>query len=276
MRGNMQKSQADILNPAAGMSRLLHPLASRQRLLMALASSTGGARTNSCRDDYVVAGLLGTAKQWAGFEAAWRRSAIEAEAAQGTLDSIEAHPSGALAGLIDTCALTGIGSRVAGEEYEGLSPEMQRYLTGGRPAEPYVLSFRHCILEAASQAAKLPPEEKVCFVLDGQDDLSSQAAWLFEEIKGLEPAPVRERLGALGFEPGQHFLPLQAAEWLAREVLHAPRNNGTSLELRSHLGAHGSRLPRLLFRSFDQQAFRLLQRDWEERRIEWSRGVSRL
>jgi hypothetical protein len=272
----MNGSQVDILSPGAGMSRLLHPLASRERLLMALASSTSGATTNPHRNDYVVAGLLGTAEQWARFETAGARSPGEPEAARSARGNIQAREGSVLAGLIAACGLTGIGSRLAGDEYEALPPEMQRYLTGGHPGEPYTLGFRHCLVEAASQATELPPEEKVCFVLDGEDALASQAAWLFEEITGLEAAPVGERLGALGFEPKQHFPPLQAAEWLARELLPARRDDETTPELRGHLGAHGSPLPRLLFRSFDRQAFRLLQKDWEEQRFEWGRRVSRL
>jgi len=265
----MQRSQADIFNSGAGMSWLLHPVASRKRLLMALASSTGGQAEDPWSRDCVVAGLLGTAEQWDRFETEWKRSVAEVGAVRPSLDGVEARMSAALGGLIDTCGLTGIGSSVAGDEYGRLSLEIKRSLTGGRPAEPSILCFRHCIREAASQAAKLPPEEKVCFVVDGEDDLSARAAWLFEEIKGLEPTPARERLGALGFEPKRHFAPLQAAEWLAHELLPAS-GNGTPLR------PHGSRLPRLLFRSFDCQAFRLLQRDWEGRRIEWNRSFSRL
>ncbi|MBZ5542249.1 MAG: hypothetical protein LAO07_01040 [Acidobacteriia bacterium] len=258
------------------MSRLLHPLASRQRLLMAMASSMGGVQTDSSRGDFVVAGLLGTAEQWDRFEIEWRRSAVEVEAAQSSMGGIEARRSRVLAGLIDTFGLTGIGSHVAGEEYERLSLEIQRSLTGGHPAEPYVLCFRHCILEAACEAAKLPPQETVSVVLDGQDALASRAPWLFEEIKGLEPAPVRERLGALGFEPKQHFAPLQAAEWLGHEVSSPARNGEARLDLCGPLPADDARRPRLLFKSFDRRAFRLLQRDWEERHIEWNRSFSRL
>jgi hypothetical protein len=243
---------------------------------MALASLAGGQAQDSGARDCAVAGLLGTAEQWARFEAAWGRSAVDVEATRSATDNIEAHHGGTLAGLIDACGLTGIGSRVAGKEYEELSPEMRRHLTGGRPAEPCILCFSHCIREAASLAAKFPTEEKVCVVLDGQDGLSSRAAWLFEEIKGLEPAAVRERLGALGFEPKQHFAPLQAAERLTRELLPAPRDNGTSLERHGHLGSSGSRPQRWHFKSFDQQTLRLLQRDGEKRRIEGSRSLSRL
>jgi len=258
------------------MSRLLHPLASRQRLLVAMASSTSGAQTNSCRGDCMVAGLLGTGEQWARFEIEWKRSVAEVGAGRSSLDGAEPRRSAALGGVIDTCGLTAIGSHVAGEEYERLSLERQQSLTGGRPAEPCVLCFRHCVLEAASQAADLPPEEKVCFVLDGQDNLSSQAAWLFEEIKGLEPAPLRERLGALGFEPKQYFAPLQAAEWLGRKLLRLARSDRDDVEMCGPVPVDGSLPPRLLFKSFDRQAFRLLRMDWEERRIEWNRSFSRL
>jgi len=243
---------------------------------MAMASSVGGVKTDSSQGDFVVAGLLGTAEQWDRFDIEWRGSAVEVEAAQSSMGGIEARRSRVLAGLIDTCGLTGIGSHVAGEEYERLSLEIQRSLTGGHPAEPYVLCFRHCILEAACEAAKLPPQEKVSVVLDGQDALASRAPWLFEEIKGLEPAPVRERLGALGFEPKQHFVPLQAAEWLGRELLRLASDDRGDVEMRGPVPADDARRPRLLFKSFDRRAFRLLQRDWEERRIEWNGSFSRL
>jgi hypothetical protein len=270
----MNRSQADILNSKAGMARLLHPLASRQQLLMALASSTGGQAEAASSRDCVVAGLLGNAEQWKRFELAWRRSAIEAAAPRGMLEDSRPEQSRALADLIDTCRLTAIGSRVAGEEYAGLSPEMRRDLTGGRPAEPSILCFRHCLREAARKASKLPPEEKVCFVLDGQDDLSAQAAWLFEEIKSLEPAPVHERLGALGFEPKRHFAALQAAEWLTRELLPPSGINGSKPGLRGRPGISGTLPQRLNFKSFDQHALRLLQRDGETHRREWNRSVS--
>ena len=280
----MDRSQAGIGNPGAGMSRLLHPLASRKRLLMAMASSLGGAPTNSCRGDCVVAGLLGTAEQWDRFETEWKGSVVEGEAALTSMGGINARgsdaPSGSstrvgdtLAGLINACGLMGIGSHLSREEYERLSPDIQRTLTGGRPAEPSVLCFRHCMLEAAGQAAKLPPEEKVCFVLDGQDRLASQAPWLFEEIRCLEPAPVRARLGALGFEPKQAFAPLQAAEWLGREFLRHWGNGGANVDLCESVPADGSFPVRLLFKSFDRQAFRRLQ---TERRTEWNQSFSRL
>lgn len=270
----MNWSQADILNSKGGMARLLHPLASRQRLLMALASSTGGQAEAPWSRDCVVAGLLGNAEQWKRFELAWRRSGTEAAATQGTPEDVEPDQSRALADLIDTCRLTAIGSRVAGEEYTGLSPEMRRGLTGGRPAEPSILCFRHCLREAARKASKLPPEEKVCFVLDGQDDLSAQAAWLFEEIKGLEPAPFHERLGALGFEPKQRFAALQAAEWLTRELLSLSGNNGSELRPGARPGIGGTLPQRLNFKSFDQQALRLLQRDGETNLRKWNRSAS--
>jgi hypothetical protein len=272
----MDRLRVDILNPGAGMSRLLHPLGSRQRPLMALASSTDGVETGSWQGDCVVAGLLGTAEQWAQFEIEWKECLAKVGATWSSMGGAEARRSAELGGMIDTCGLVGMGSYVAGEEYERLSPEMQRSLTGGRPAEPYVLSFRHCVLEAAAQAAILPPEERVCFVLDGQDRLSSQAAWLLEEIKSLEPAPVRERLGALGFEPKQHFAPLQAAEWLGCELLRLAGNNGDDAENCASVRLSSSLPPRLLFKSFDRQAFRLLQRDWEKGHIESSRSFSRL
>jgi hypothetical protein len=251
---------------------------------MAMASSVGGATTNSSQGDCVVAGLLGTAEQWERFEIAWKGSGVEAEAAWLSMGGINARgsnaPSGSdtrvdatLAGLINACGLMGIGSYLSGEEYGRLSPDMQRTLTGGRPAQPSLLCFRHCIVAAAWQAAKLPPDEKVCFVLDGQDRLASEAPWLLEEIQCLEPAPVRERLGALGFEPKQDFAPLQAAEWLGREFLRHSGNGGANVALPESVPANESFPVRLLFKSFDRQAFRRLQ---TERRIEWNQSFSRL
>jgi hypothetical protein len=271
----MDVSGVGILNPRAGMSSLLHPLASRHRLLMAMASSTDAVPKGSCQGDCVVAGLLGTAEQWARFEIEWKGADAKVGAGRSSMGGTEARRSAGPGDVIDTCRLLGMGSYVAGEEYARLSPEMQRSLTGGRPAEPCVLSFRHCVLEAAAQTAELPPEEKVCFVLDGQDRLSSQAAWLLEEIKSLEPPPVGERLGALGIEPKQHFAPLQAAEWLGREMLRLAKK-GDDVETRGAVCLRSPLPSRLFFKSFDRQAFRLLQRDWEEGRLGSSRSFSRL
>lgn len=270
----MDKSQVGILSPGAGMSRLLHPLASRKRLLMAMASLIGEAQTaDPRRGNCMVAGLLGTAEQWTRFEIEWKRFGIEVGAARTRMSEIESPGGRSLAALVNTCGLTAIGSHLAVAEFERLSLDIRRTLTGGRPAEPHVLCFRHCILEAARQAAQLSPEEKVSVVLDAQDRLGSEALWLFEEIRDLEPASVGKRLGALGFEPKQDFAPLRAAEWLALEFSAQVGNGEACLDLRGAVPDNGSQPLRVLFKSFDRHAFHMLRMDWEGRRGQWNQSI---
>jgi len=184
-------------------ARLLHLMTSREKMLLVMASH---ARTNGAAahlKGWAVAGLLASQEAWDRFSRAWGDASSKCE------------PDGNLAALFEACKITGLGSALSLAASERRSAADGDSLLPRTVSDPLLLCFEHCLLEAARRLRALPSQETLCCIMDGSDPLASAALWHFEELKNLAPRPVRERLGALGFESKDDFPPLRAADWLA-------------------------------------------------------------
>lgn len=227
----MSVTSANEHGPALGLARLLHPVTSKKKILAALAASTDGSGIHDTSRICAVAGYVGTEEEWDLFESRWTGAIKEAGITAFRMPDFE-NRRGEFAGWSDTKRrlflekliqiinaghISGVGSALVMAEYKLLSKAEKIALTYGRPHDPYVLCFRHCIVEAAHRADGLPPEETVSFVFDWQDEFGPAALWLFDDLKNLESPPIRQRLGAIGFESKLEFVPLQAADLLAFE-----------------------------------------------------------
>jgi len=217
--------------PSAGLFQYLHPISNTVKMLAVLATRLPDAPATGAARVCAVAGYLGSEAQWEQFASRWE--SVLAGAGLRAFDIADCERGeGEFAGwgpdqkaellerlvvAIHQSGLEVIGSALPLVEFEALSPADRVSLTCGRPDDPHLLCFNHCLVEAAQRAAPLPREEKVCFVFDWHDEIGSAALWHFEELKNLTSEPVRERLGAVGFESREEFSPLQAAEFLANE-----------------------------------------------------------
>lgn len=220
--------------PSAGVFRILHPLSNKVRMLAVLATRLPDAPATDTVRVCAVAGSLGSEAQWEQFASPWE--SVLAGAGLKALDVADyVRGEGEFAGwgadqkaellerLVEAIHQSGlevIGSALPLADFEALATADRVSLTCGRPDDPHLLCFNHCLVGAAQRAAPLPREEKVCFVFDWHDEIGSAALWHFEELKNLTSEPVRERLGAVGFEFRKDFSPLQAAELLAYECSH--------------------------------------------------------
>ena len=220
--------------PSAGLSRILHPISNTVKMLAVLSTRLPDACATDAARVCAVAGYLGTEAQWERFAPRWE--SVLAGAGLKAFDTADyARGEGEFAGWnadqktellerllgpIKESGLGAIGSALPLAEFEALSSADRVSLTCGRPDDPHLLCFNHCLVDVAQRAAPLPREEKVCFLFDWHDDIGSAALWHFEELKNLTSEPVRERLGALGFDSRKEFSPLQAAELLAFECSH--------------------------------------------------------
>lgn len=220
--------------PSAGLFRFLHPLTNTVKMLAVLSTHLPDACATDSARICAVAGYLGAEVQWERFANQWESVLAgaglktfdtsdyeggEGEFAVWTADQkMELHER--LAEAINESGLGAIGSALPLAEFEALSSADRVLITCGRPDDPHLLCFNHCLVEAAQRAAPLPRDERVCFLFDWHDDIGSAVLWHFEELKNLTSEPVRERLGALGFDSRKEFSPLQAAELLAYECSH--------------------------------------------------------
>lgn len=220
--------------PSAGAFQILHPLSNTVKMLAVLATHIPEASATDAARVCAVAGYLGSEAQWEQFASRWE--SVLAGAGLRAFDTADyERDEGQFAGwtagqktelverLLDAIHASGlevIGSALPLAEFEALSSADRLSLTCGRPDDPHLLCFSHCLVRAAQRAAPLPREEKVSFVFDWHDEIGSAALWHFEELKNLTSEPVRERLGALGFESRKEFSPLQMAELLASECSH--------------------------------------------------------
>ncbi len=189
-----------------GYSRLLHLLACRERMFMALASHAGPEGDASKSEGWAVAGVLASQHAWEDFGRRWT-AALARDPAQCGLPGLIRELKITCIGAVLSAA--GRGSRRAGSR----SAYFPR-----RIPDPGLLCFEHCVLEAARRMQSAPAGETVFFLMDWSEPLASSALWHLEDLMNFSASPVRERLGALGFESSRDFPPLQAARWFAENI----------------------------------------------------------
>jgi len=204
--------------PKLGTSRLLHPLSSQRKMLMAVAThrATSGHPENPL--GWAAAGLLAPQDEWEQFSGNWQ------SALAGATRSAEVkHPgspvttSEILCALLEGSKIAAVGCALSDATFTSLPQVERRKLLWSHDGDAALLCLRHCLAEAAAKMGGLPAEERVCFVMDWQDELASAALWFFEDCLHFSNEPSRQRLGSLGFESGQDFLPLRAAREFAQE-----------------------------------------------------------
>lgn len=179
-----------------------------------------------------IAGYVGPAEEWQTFEHRWKRAITDAGITafhMATFQSRRGEFAGwsdlrreqllaELVGIIKARDLLGVGSGLVIEDYERLSDEDKTWMTHGNPEKPYFLCFQHCIVEAAHRADGLPPQEKVAFAFDRQDEFSAEAIRLYNDMKGQADWENKHRLAdAVGFASKVETVALQAADLLAYE-----------------------------------------------------------
>jgi hypothetical protein len=167
---------------------------------------------------WAAAGLLASQDDWEQFSANWRCGLAGATRSAGAkLPGSPVTTSESLSALLEGSKIAAIGCALADATFVSLPQVERRRLLWSRDSDAALLCLRHCIAEAAAKMGSLPREERVCFVMDWQDELASAALWFFEDCLHFSNEPTRQRLGSLGLESGQDFLPLQAAREFAQE-----------------------------------------------------------
>jgi len=204
--------------PKLGTSRLLHRLTSQRKMLMAVAThrTTNGHTEKPL--GWAAAGLLASQDDWEQFSANWRCALAGGQKSAGAkLPGSPVTTSESLCAVLEGSRIAAIGCALSDATFASLLQVERRKLLWSCDGDAPLLCLRHCIAEAAAKMGSLPREERVCFVMDWQDELASAALWFFEDCLHFSNEPTRQRLGSLGFESGQDFPPLQAAREFAQE-----------------------------------------------------------
>jgi hypothetical protein len=182
-----------------GYSGLLHLRTCREKMFMVMASYAD--LEAPC---FAVAGLLASQYEWEEYIARY-----------GAMISQGGDPGTILKGVGST-GIVGIGAVSAAATPDSM---LASSTLRGKSMSPRLVCFEHCVLEASRRMNPAPAGETVCFVMDWREPLASSALWHLEDMMNSFPLAVRERLGALGFEQGEAFLPLRSAQWLAKYCL---------------------------------------------------------
>jgi len=178
-----------------GCSPLLHLRTCRQKMFMVMASHAQRARKGRQASKVAVTGLLASQHAWEEFGSTCD-AGISHDADLGSfLKSLES------VGVAEICAIGNLST----------SDPLPEHL------DPHLICFERCVLEAARRLAPAPARETVCFIMDWVDPLAPAALWRLEDLTNFSPSPLRERLGAMGFEHGETFLPLRVARWLSKQ-----------------------------------------------------------
>ncbi|MBI4166439.1 MAG: hypothetical protein HY508_11965 [Acidobacteria bacterium] len=187
-----------------GCSRLLHLRTCREKMFMVMASHADLKGVGVETPCFAVAGLLASQYEWEEYVARY-----------STMISLGVGP-GPFPKIVRSAGIVGIAA-VAGASTPNSEPASWKpSILTAKKIDPRLICFEHCVLEASRRMRPAPAGESVCFVMDWREPLASSALWHLEDMMNFSPPAVRERLGALGFEQGEAFLPLRAAQWLAK------------------------------------------------------------
>ena len=199
----------------------------------------------------VVAGLVGTTKQWERFEKVW--GPYGNETAFHGKDFFAHKPGGdrggefggwsdtrsrryfrALLKAIAEAKLTPISSRLDLTAFWEFSTEDRRIITGnhspdpkfrlpGAPSKPYHLPFAWVIVRSVRLQEHKNPDLKVNFLFDENRQMAGRAFEVYRLLKKraekIDP-PFADRMAAIAFGSRRQNLGLQAADLLAYTLSH--------------------------------------------------------
>lgn len=191
----------------------------------------------------VVAGFVGSSKQWQLFEERWAKASggvmfhgrrFHSRDENGSRvgpyrgwsdDQADAYLSGLLGAILNS-AITPVGAVVDMKAFRALSLAERRYVTGaayspakrkwtftGAPATPYFCGFTCCIGLAAARLKK--PGWKVHYFFDRQEQYAKHALRYFQRAVNQAAEPLRSALGEIAFKDKETVGGLQAADLLA-------------------------------------------------------------
>jgi hypothetical protein len=211
---------------------------------------TGIQKGESAAAYCMVAGWIGSPEQWQSFNAAWR-NVLEREAVptfhakdffqrtgwqsrrsvyNGWSRDRTVTYLGDLLDIIDAHELFPVGGAVAIKDFEALTEQERRFVTGGAdtfsmseqglvvdqvtsgaPTKPYFAAFGLLIEEALSHS---DPDSKIHFVFDRQDQYQSLATGTFNKIIDERLMSGSDRLASITFQSsrGEDREGLQAAD----------------------------------------------------------------
>jgi len=182
-------------------------------MFMVMASEGAELGAAAKTSGLAVVGLLASQYAWKEFDA--QCHALDCQASDLTR----------CAKILESTGVVAIAAAAGAPS----SSVQTRFPTRTSGLDPARACFEYCLLEAARRMQPAPLGQTLCLVMDWHDPLAPSALWHLEELINLSPLSVRERLGAMGFEHRDAFLPLRAAGWLATRCL----------ELKEHPKASG-------------------------------------
>lgn len=203
-----------------GCSSLLHLRTCRQKMFMVMACHGQQAGIDLSVPGCAVAGLLASQYAWEGFGATCSDLLSPAVEFGDFLKTLES------AGIVGICAAAGPSTSDSARAAFGNSSPVPEHI------DPRLICFEHCVVEAARRLAPAAAGETVCFIMDWLDPLAPSALWHLENLTNFSSPAVRVRLGTLGFEHSETFLPLQTATLLARRCAEVTPSTG--LRVASH------------------------------------------
>ena len=187
-----------------GCSSLLHLRTCREKMFMVMASHRELEGVGVLAPRFAVAGLLASQFEWE-----------EYVAKHSTLISQDVDLRAFLK-VVGSAGIAAIGAVADAPAPDTMLASSAPSTLTTESTDRRLICFEHCVLEASRRMHPAPEGETVCFVMDWREPLASSALWHLEDMMNFSPPAARERLGALGFEHGDSFLPLRAAQWLAK------------------------------------------------------------
>jgi Protein of unknown function (DUF3800) len=180
---------------------------------------------------FVLAGWIAPLDIWQIFDERWReiigRYGIteyhahdctqRSKAFKGWTDERVAGLQRELLSALEEAEPTGIGVSLNIRDYNKLPQS--------KTLPPYHACWQYCLIEAARTVAG---ENEVSFILDRRDKTFDKADKIKELMRECPAWESGNKIGTVALQDSHKFPPLQAADWLAYEILrHAAEKNTT-------------------------------------------------
>jgi hypothetical protein len=209
----------------AELARVIHPSTSRHRGMALLSAYFDESGTHGNSDIIMIAGLLGSADQWAAFETAWSERLANVEILSFHASACDAADAefanlaepfrsalfNGLSQVICDSKLVGVNGtvwRAAWEAYKKRDPVHY--------PEPYYFCFDFCLGQIASWSKANAGGEPVALIFADQDEYESRALESYRAFKRL--SPLKDDIASLTFADPCKFRPLQGADLFAYEL----------------------------------------------------------